>query len=96
MDLRASAKGEQCMIRVPTVCNYDSQTTVWCHVRMIGISGAGLKVPDLLGAYGCFKCHEAVDGRAKTPYSRSELRLMLLEGAMRTLNKLIKRGQVTW
>lgn len=53
-DLRKLAKGRECMIRIPDVCCGDPATTVLCHFRMAGISGAGLKSPDLLWRMGLF------------------------------------------
>lgn len=32
-----------------------------CHYRLHGISGIGLKVPDIFIAYGCMSCHNKVD-----------------------------------
>ena len=52
MNLRKEAKGRECMIRLPGVCCGNTETTVLCHFRMVGISGAGLKSPDLLRRVG--------------------------------------------
>lgn len=90
MNLRELARGEPCLIRVPTVCIYLPETTVLCHVRVIGISGMNLKCPDLLGAYGCSACHAYVD--ANYPDSR----LYLLEGMVRTQALLIQRNLIKW
>lgn len=95
-NLRAEAQGDTCDIRVPTICNGDPETTVLCHFRIAGISGMGMKSPDLIGAHGCSACHDAVDGRSKTPYTRDELRRFHLEGVIRTQAKLIERGIVKW
>lgn len=56
--LRASAKGQDCLIRSP-VCNGDSSTTVLCH---LGGGGMGTKKSDLHAAFGCSSCHSFVDG----------------------------------
>jgi hypothetical protein len=93
MNLRDYAQGMFCTIRVPGICNGNPETTVLCHVRMIGISGMGMKSPDLLGAWGCSACHDYVDGKGGDPYLR---RLMLLEGVMRTQAHLIEQGKVSW
>ena len=84
MNLRKLAKGQPCMIRVPGVCNRDPATTVLAHYRMAGLCGAGMKPPDALGAFSCSACHDAVDGRVKSTWSRCELRLMHAEGVFRT------------
>lgn len=54
MNLRKLAKGKECQIRIPGVCCGDKDTVVLCHFRMAGISGAGLKSPDLLRRMGLF------------------------------------------
>ena len=84
MNLRKFAKGQPCMIRVPGVCNRNPETTVLAHYRMAGICGTGSKPPDSLGAWSCSACHDAVDGRVKSTWSRCELRLMHAEGVFRT------------
>jgi hypothetical protein len=94
-NLRDAARGEPCMIRSP-VCNYDPLTTVLAHYRMNGISGIGLKSPDLIGAWACSACHDLVDGRTKTPIPKDELRLMHLQGVVRTQNELVRREMVKW
>lgn len=92
MNLRELARGKPCMVRVPGVCNYNPETTVLAHVRMVGISGMGVKAPDVLGAWACNACHDYCDNRGYEgdPYSR---RLMLLEGVMRTQCELLKLGR---
>jgi hypothetical protein len=95
-DLTKLARGEECLIRVPHVCNGNPETTVLCHVRMIGISGFGLKAPDALAAYGCQACHDYVDGRTQGTHTHEERRAMLLEGMARTQYTLIHRGILRW
>jgi hypothetical protein len=95
-DLRQEARGEQCTIRVPGICCGDPAKVVLCHVRIIGISGIGMKSPDALAAYGCHPCHDLVDGRTKTNYTLADRRLFLLEGMARTQHKLIQRGILRW
>ena len=93
MNLRKEAKGRECMIRLP-VCNGNSETTVLAHYRLIGISGMGMKVPDILGAWSCFECHQAVDRRAHMDLDFDFVRLAHAEGVFRTLAKLIEEGKV--
>ena len=57
-----SARGENCSLRIPGVCNHDSATVVFCHAPSVG-SGMGLKSPSWWGSYGCAKCHDAIDNR---------------------------------
>jgi hypothetical protein len=95
VNLRKFAKGKPCQIRSP-VCNYNAETTVLAHVRLIGISGAGLKSPDLLGSWACSACHTLVDGQSSGSMKKEERDLLLLKGVMRTQAELIRLGLVTW
>lgn len=96
MNLRQLARGRDCTIRVPHVCapGPDNETVVGCHVRLIGVSGAGLKSPNLFIAFGCFACHQVVDGHVPSEYSHKERRLMLLEGMVRTQEILLREGLI--
>lgn len=95
-NLRKHAENQPCYIRVPGYCCHDPARVVGCHVRMIGISGAGMKAEDLLLAYGCQPCHDVVDGRTQTEFTPDERRLMLLEGMVRTQLQLIREGLLKW
>lgn len=88
MNLRNFARGMPCQIRMPGVCNGDPDTTVLCHLRMIGISGMGMKANDLLGAWGCSDCHRYVDTHG------IDGRTALLEGMARTQALILERGLV--
>jgi len=89
--LRNSARGQECQIRIPDICNHNPETTVPCHLNG---GGAGTKHSDLFIAHGCSACHAAVDGRIKTPYSKDELDLMLLQGMVRTQQIWLDAGLV--
>lgn len=95
-NLRKLAEGKPCLIRVPGYCNGNWLTTVLCHLRMIGISGGGMKSPDVLGAHGCGSCHDVVDGKTKTEFTYDERRLMLLEGIARTQDWYVSEGILIW
>jgi len=91
-NLREQARGECCEIRSP-ICNYNPETTVLAHYRLIGISGMGLKSPDLIAAHACSDCHDLVDGRRHVVgLQRTDVQLLHLQGVVRTQAKLIKRG----
>lgn len=61
--IRKSARGEECTLRFPGICNGDTQTTVWCHSnRAEDGKGMGLKARDEEGCYGCSACHAWLDG----------------------------------
>lgn len=94
MNLRNEARGRGCMVRLPGVCNHNSETVVLAHVRLIGVSGMGLKADDLLGAWACSACHDAIDRRAHTDLDRDYVRLAHLEGMARTIAQLRKEEKV--
>lgn len=98
MNLRKLARGKECQVRIPGVCNHNNETTVLAHLRMAGITGAGQKAPDLLGSWCCSACHAEIDGQQaqQTTLSYEALRLAHLEGIMRTQYELIKAGVVKW
>jgi Protein of unknown function (DUF1364) len=92
--LRDAARGEDCKVRVPGICNFRTETTVLAHYRMSGICGTGMKPIDLIGADACSDCHDAIDGRTKTAYTREQLDLMHAEGVFRTIANRFKRGLI--
>ena len=87
MNLRKLAKGRDCLIRIPGVCNADPETTVGCHFRLSGLSGMGIKPADLFIAWGCSACHAYVDG-----HKDGDTQLAFALGVFRTQNQLLKEG----
>ena len=94
MNLRKQAKDRDCMVRLQGICNHNPETTVLAHIRMPGISGMGMKADDLLGAWACSSCHDAIDRRSHTDLDRDYVRLAHLEGMARTITILRKEGIV--
>jgi len=94
MKLRKEAKGRGCMVRIPEVCNHNSETVVLAHYRLAGVSGIGMKSPDVLGAWACSACHDAIDRRAHLDLDRDYVRLLHLEGMARTLAQLNREGLI--
>jgi hypothetical protein len=78
--LRESARGRECQIRLPGICNHNPETTVLCHLNG---GGAGTKHSDLHAAFGCSGCHDEVDGRTRR-HAREQVKLWFLEGVIRT------------
>lgn len=90
-----SAKGESCTVRVIGYCDDNPETTVFAHINGVRFGhGTGQKVSNLLGAYCCYKCHEAIDGRIRTNHSRDQLKLWHLEGMAETQLKLLEKGLI--
>ena len=94
MKLRKAAEGRECMVRLPGICNHNPETTVLAHVRLAGVSGMGIKADDLLGAWCCSACHDAIDRRSNMDLDRDYVRLAHLEGMVRTIAKLRQEGLV--
>lgn len=84
-------------MRIPGVCNFNPETTVWAHANGLGAGkGMGMKTPDILGTYACSACHDAYDRRKPLPFhvSRDEVKLAFHEGHQRSLLKLMEKGLV--
>ncbi len=66
--IRKAARGQDCTLRIPDVCNWNVETTVLCHSNSIEDGkGWGIKAPDTKAAFGCSSCHDVLDGRAPRP-----------------------------
>jgi hypothetical protein len=92
--LTKAARGRDCQVRIPGICNGNPETTVLAHYRMAGTCGVGCKPNDLQGAWACSACHDVIDGRVRIAADRDILRLWHLEGVMRTQDILIREGKV--
>lgn len=88
-DLRKQARGRDCQVRLHQVCNFNVETTVLAHVRQIGISGFGIKCPDILGAWACSACHAYCDS-----HHDAETSAAFAEGVYRTINMLWREGVI--
>jgi hypothetical protein len=83
-DLRKFARGKECMVRMPYVCNYNPETTVLAHIRRGHVAGVGQKPPDICAVWACSSCHDAIDKRAHM-YNEKDLDTLLLEALCRQL-----------
>jgi hypothetical protein len=91
--ITASAIGESCTLRIPNICNHDVNTVIMAHLSGVRFGhGFGRKVKDIHAAYCCSNCHDAIDGRVKSDYSKEDLKLMHLEAVIETQLKLIEKG----
>ena len=93
-----SARGEDCLVRMPMICNFTKETTVWAHANGSAAGkGIGMKSHDLLGAYACSACHDAYDRRGQRIgglFSREQIELMFWQGHARSLVRLVEKGIV--
>jgi hypothetical protein len=92
--IRKSARDENCSIRIPGVCNGNPQTTVLAHVNTVR-KGIGIKSNDIHAFYSCSCCHDVVDGRRKSEFSRAALIEYQLDAMVETQLKLIDKGLLT-
>lgn len=95
--IRLSARGEECLIRLPGVCNGTTETTVLCHDnRLSSGKGMGLKAPDTAAAYGCCECHDVLDGRRPRPeWLTIDMLWALFDlGVERTHQRLKEKGLI--
>lgn len=86
--LRQSARGQDCLVRLPGVCSFNPEKTIWSHYRgSAGGKGLSLKSHDLAGAYCCTDCDAVYDGQRKRPpgVSKADVDLAWLQGHMRSL-----------
>lgn len=90
-----SAKGQMCTIRLPTICNFDHTTTVFAHISGIRL-GHGTGIKTMFGAYSCNKCHDAIDGRARSGLGKDYLRAAHLDGAFETLCIILRNQPHLW
>jgi hypothetical protein len=93
--LRLSARGQECLVRIPGVCNRNPETVVLAHLNG---GGMGMKTSDLHGAYCCSSCHDMLDGRSARAahlYTGAELKLMHYDGIKRTQDYWLSIGLVT-
>lgn len=96
--IRKSAKGEQCQVRIPGVCNYNPETVVLAHLNSGSITGKGIgsKGPDFLAAYACSSCHDAYDRRIVVNFSREYVVVCFYEAVFRTQIILVRRGLLNY
>jgi hypothetical protein len=58
--VRESARNETCRVRLPGICNFDKETTIYAHLNGVRF-GKGIGNKSNLGAYCCSSCHAVVD-----------------------------------
>lgn len=91
--LTKSARGRDCQVRIPGICNGNPETTVLAHYRLAGTCGMGIKPHDMLGAWACSSCHDEIDRRTRRIDADSAA-LAHLEGVIRTQAILLKEGVI--
>jgi hypothetical protein len=70
----ANARGKDCTMQLPGVCNRDPETTVAAHSGLIEDGkGMSMKGDDFAVCYACSSCHDVYDNRAKHDFDRDFL-----------------------
>lgn len=92
-NLRKEARGRNCQVRLPGICNGNPETTVLAHYRMAGLNGTGMKPDDVIGAWSCSSCHDEIDRRTRK-LEFDVVRLAHAEGVFRTQAILRKEGRL--
>ena len=86
--IRKSARGEDCSLRlVPCSSN---ETTILAHIGRN--RGMAIKCADYFAVYACSNCHDVIDGRVNTGFSKVELQAEKLRALEETQGKLIDKG----
>lgn len=89
--IRRSAQGQQCQVRVPGVCNNNTDTVVLAHLNG---GGMGAKAGDHEAAYCCADCHTWLDGGYAQTTPKELRDLWHLEAVIRTQRLLIEQGLI--
>ena len=88
--IRRSAKGEDCSLRLGN-CSSDD-TVVLAHIGKD--KGWGMKCADYMAVYACHSCHDIIDGRVKSGFTKDELNTEKLRALEETLGKLVDKGLI--
>lgn len=93
--IRQAARGEDCAVRIPFVCNGDPETVVLAHAPSVD-SGMARKSPDWWGAFCCSNCHDYLDGRrgSADPEWANNRAKYWLSGIFETQKKLRDKGLI--
>ena len=86
--IRESARGEDCSLRLG-VCS-SNETVVLCHIGRN--RGMGIKCGDHFSVYACSACHDIIDGRTKSQFTKDELNTQKLRALEETQGNLIEKG----
>jgi hypothetical protein len=95
--LRESARGEDCLVRLPYVCKHQPEYVILSHYRgSAGGKGGSIKSIDMASAYCCTACDAVYDGQVPRPagVSKEEVDLAWLEGHIRTLVRMREIGLI--
>jgi len=99
--IRDSARGEQCTLKICGICNGDPTTTVLAHLPDES-HGMAKKSDDISACYACAACHDAADGRKQAEWQADDIYEFLnhsdwyfRRAMVRTWRRLIEKGIIT-
>ena len=85
-----SSKGKICTVRIPGVCNHNTETTVFAHLNG---GGMGAKHSDIHGCDACSACHAWLDGGyAIQGYSKHDRDHEHYRAMVETQQRMIREG----
>ena len=86
---------QDCTLRLD-VCNYDPETTVFCHIKSPD-NGMGLKQSkDFWGVFACSNCHDVLDRRQPTKMGIHLILERVIAGLYETQKVLQIRGLMSY
>jgi hypothetical protein len=88
--LRKSARGRDCTVRIPGVCNGNPETVVLAHLNG---GGMGTKRHDIHGAYCCSACHDEIDRRTMR-WDDVTAEICHMQGVIRTQEIMLREGLI--
>ena len=88
--IRASARGEDCSLRLTNCAS--NETVVLCHIGRY--KGMAIKCADYFAVYACCNCHDIIDGRVKSEFTKDQLSTEKLRALEETQKKLFTKGLI--
>jgi hypothetical protein len=95
--IRDSARGEECLMRLPGVCLNNPEATIWSHYRgSAGGKAGALKSDDLCGCYACTACDAVYDGQRVRPWAleMDDVLFAWYEAHIRSIVRLHEKGVI--
>lgn len=89
--IRDAARGQECQVRLPGICNGNPETTVFAHLNG---GGMGTKASDLHGAFSCSACHDWLDHGYAKAHTRDQRDFEHLIAMKNTQILLIEMGLI--
>jgi len=93
--LRDLARGQECTLQIPGVCNHNPETTVLAHLPDES-HGIARKSDDLSACFADHECHSVIDGRSRMVdyFDPGELEWYMRRAMVRTWRIAIEAGVI--